>query len=63
MKVRVFLHDEIPALGCGWRWLEVRKSDTHVKLRDAMGREARCKLEVWNELKAGSVAMLDRMAA
>lgn len=32
-KLRLYLHDEAPNIGCGWRWVEVTVGTNRVRLR------------------------------
>lgn len=51
--MKVYLHDEAPALGCGWRTVVVRsKGWKWVRLRNpATGRVARLKRATWDRIE------------
>ena len=50
--VKVFLEDELPLFGSGWRTLHVNEgnSDTYARLTDCAGRTKRVKIELIDHL-------------
>jgi hypothetical protein len=52
-KLYVCLHDEAPAIGCGWRQVSYHVGNRHVRLRDPHT----------NRAKRISRAMFDKIAA
>lgn len=46
MKADVYLHDECPRIGCGWRRVEITAGPKHVRIREiSTGKGAR--LDRW----------------
>jgi hypothetical protein len=49
-KAQIFLHDEAPRIGCGWRTVTVRLGPKWVRLKcTASGRTARLHRRVWDD--------------
>jgi hypothetical protein len=50
IKAKIFLHDEAPRIGTGWRIVIVREGPKWVRLQcAASGRTARLRRRVWDE--------------
>ena len=46
----VYLEDEAPRLGAGWRLIEAKVGRKWAHLRDGMDRRARLPKETWNNI-------------
>ena len=51
IKVKIFLEDECPRIGCGWRYVTARVGRKWVYLRDAHGRTGKLALEAFQLFK------------
>lgn len=62
-KIRIYLEDEIPALGCGWRTFNVEETDDYTYLSDTFGRRVRINSVRLNEIIKSSEERLRKSAA
>jgi hypothetical protein len=50
IKAKIFLHDEAPRIGAGWRTVIIKEGPKWVRLKCvASGRTARLRRRVWDE--------------
>ena len=62
-KIRIYLEDELPTFGSGWRTFTVEETDDYTYLSDNFGRRALIKFTKLNDLIKESEARLRRAAA
>src|SRR5262245_61458952 len=55
-RVRLYLHDEAPRLGCGWRTFNICVGNKHVKLNDPNGGRSRISRPLFDRLSEASSA-------
>jgi hypothetical protein len=46
-RMRVYLHDEAPRIGCGWRIVQVMTGRLWVRLADSAGNRAKLTKALW----------------
>lgn len=50
IRAKIFLHDEAPRIGAGWRIVQIKEGPKWVRLKCvASGRTARLRRRVWDE--------------
>ena len=50
-RARVYLQDEIPAFGSGWRILVAQEGRKWVHLTDPQGRQRKILLALWRQIQ------------
>jgi hypothetical protein len=61
-QIRVYLEDECPRIGSGWRTLTVTETDDYTYVTDSLGRRVRMKFTLLAEIKKASERRLQRAA-
>jgi hypothetical protein len=50
-RYRVYLYDELPRIGCGWRTVTAIMGRKWVKVRDGVGNKGRIGKTMWQQIK------------
>ena len=59
-KVRLYLHDECPRIGSGWRWLNICVGSKWVKVNAGRGFNTRISRQLFDRLHAGTQSIITR---
>ncbi len=59
IRMRIFLHDEAPRIGCGWRLVSVKVGRDWVRLASIAGR-AKIKKAAWAQIARHGVEIPER---
>ena len=59
-KVRLYLHDECPRIGSGWRWLNICVGSKWVKVNAGRGFNTRISRKLFDRLHAGTQSIITR---
>lgn len=60
VRLRVYLHDECPRIGCGWRTVTALLGRKWVRITDDAGARARLTGQLWRDISASGIAMPPR---
>ncbi len=56
-RTRVYFEDQAPRIGSGWRVVDVVEGDVWARLSTETGRKAKIRIEVFDQIEAGSERM------